>query len=129
LAPDPIGLTELGSDHHHYLSDGVFPVRLRLHFRVRTLLIAVAVLSPLLACAAIVVRETWYKDFQAYHVRQAYRLWCDGLDLRLQADNLQKNGQASPQEVEEIRRRSDKALREAHWHEFWSGRPATRVRL
>jgi hypothetical protein len=105
---------------------------MRPRFRLRTLLIALALLSPLLAWLAFAARS-WYADFQNHQAALARRCWREAHDLRSRAGNLReqlRTGQplndrgkpANAKQIEEFQQRADECFRKAHWHEFLSGR-------
>ncbi len=97
---------------------------MRFRFRLRTLLVAVVLLSPLLAFAA----RSWHSEFQNYHAALARRYEKEASELRREAGNLRDGGgRVDVKKLEEFQEHSEELFRKAHWHEFLSGRPLPRI--
>lgn len=100
---------------------------MRLHFRLRTILLALVLLSFPLAYGTIAARQ-WFSAFQKHHAIEAYNNWAMADDLLMRTRSLQQHGTpADAKQIGELRRRAHEHLRKSHWHEFLSGRPVLRV--
>jgi hypothetical protein len=101
---------------------------MQVRFRLRTILIATAVISPLLASLSIVARHGGISQFQSHHARIAYAHWTISADYRVQANDLKRQG-GNPDSVDRLDRLFRYHRRQADWHAFLSGRRVRRVKL
>jgi hypothetical protein len=101
-------------------------MRLRIRFRLWTLLVLIALLSLPLAYTG----RLWLSDYQEHlaasrkrHAVTARRYWSEGWELRWQANSIRQRGDPfDAKKVEELENRAEAYFHEAFRHESLSGR-------